>query len=1190
MSSDMKCPRCQAENREGAQFCRECGARLATKCPNCGAAIEPGSKFCDACGTALITAPTPHRFGSPDAYTPPHLAERILSSKGALEGERKQVTVMFADIKSSMELLADRDPEDARRLLDPVLERMIDAVHRYEGTVNQVMGDGIMALFGAPIAHEDHAVRACYAALRMQESIRRYSEESRRAHGVPLFVRIGLNSGEVVVRSIGSDLHMDYTAVGQTTHLAARMEQMAVPGSILLTQAALQLAEGFIDVRPLGPAQVKGLQEPLELYELTGARAVRSRLHAAAARGLTKFVGRDAELAQLHRALEEAASGHGQVVAVFGEPGVGKSRLVWEVTHSHRVQGWLVLESYSVSYGKATPWLPAIALIRSYCRINDGDDPREIKEKLTGKILTLDRALEPALLPLKALLDVAAGDAQWTILDPRQRRKRTLEALKQILFRESQIQPLLLVFEDLHWIDSETQALLDSLVESLPASRMVLLVNYRPEYQHGWGGKTYYTQIRLTSLAPESAEDLLQALLGRDPSLSSLRSLLINRTEGNPFFLEETVRALVESGVLVGELGAYGVGKPAAAIHVPPTVQTVLAARIDRLPPEDKSLLQTAAVLGKDVPFRPFAAIADVPEPDLQRALGRLQAGEFLYEIRLFPDSEYTFKHALTHEVAYGSLLQDRRRELHRRAGEALERLYADRAEEVYSVLARHFAEGGELERGLRYSILAAEKAAELYAHEEAVRHFERGKSLAEQLSLSDRVSEIDEAIGDVELRHGQLHQAVAAFERTLAQTGDRLKQAELKFKISRAYSLAGDPRGLPIVQAALEELDPERQRKELVHAQALLARYHHYAGQHRRALEVLERAYALAEPLDDADLLTTVLSHLAGACQHLARYEDSMLWARRTVDLGERKNFPFAVCLGYEFMAENFANVGRWDDAIAFSDREYRLAAQVGALNRMAWATHAQAVALIGKGELRAALDVVRTTATLAQQSGEKRLGLWCDSRLALILTDLGDDAEAHKAALHGVKAADDQGDRVLRVFSRQALAYLHLQRERWHEAVGVFAEITEIIGPSDNRLMPLYTRPFEAETLLGLGRLDDAAATASDAVEMARETGYTYPLGRALSVQGRVLEAMSQKDEAAQALDEAVDTLSGIRSQLDLGRALFHRSRLRLATGDPSGGEQDLAEALRLFAAVDARPDLERAERVLAEGRVRS
>jgi class 3 adenylate cyclase len=614
--------------------------------------------------------PTP-RFTAPDAYTPKHLAEKILTSKAALEGERKQVTVLFADLKGSMELLADRDPEEARKLLDPVLERMMEAVHRYEGTVNQVMGDGIMALFGVPLAHEDHAVRACYAALDMQAAIRRDAEQVRRRHGVVIQVRVGLNSGEVVVRAIGSDLRMDYTAVGQTTHLAARMEQLAKPDTTLLTADTLRLAEGYVEVKPLGAMPVKGLPAPVEAYELVGAGPRRSRLSAAAARGLTRFVGRDGELEQIREALGHAASGHGQVVALVGEPGVGKSRLVWEITHSHRVHGWLSLEAGAVSYGKATPYLPVVNLLKGYLQIGDRDEPRAIREKVTGKLLTLDRALEPALPAFLALLDVPVEDRQWEVLDPSQRRQRTLDAVRRLLLRESQVQPLLVVGEDLHWIDAETQATLDRLVESVPTARILLLINYRPEYRHHWGGKTYYRQLRLDPLAPENATALLEILLGGDDGLEPLKRPLLVRTEGNPFFLEESVRSLVDDGVLAGERGGYRLVKAPEAVHMPATVQAILAARIDRLPPENKALLQTAAVVGTDVPMAVLAGVAGEPADVLADGLARLQAAEFLYETRLFPDVEYTFKHALTHEVAYGSILQDRRHGLHARAVEA---------------------------------------------------------------------------------------------------------------------------------------------------------------------------------------------------------------------------------------------------------------------------------------------------------------------------------------------------------------------------------------------------------------------------------------------------------------------------------------------------------------------------------------
>ena len=653
------------------------------------------------------TAPPPARASEPIrvplASTPAHLAEKILTSRSALEGERKQVTVLFADLKGSMELLAERDPEEARQLLDPVLERMIEAVHRYEGTVNQVMGDGIMALFGAPIAHEDHAVRACYAALRMQETVTRYGDEMQRSHGVPVQIRVGLNSGAVVVRAIDSSLHMDYTAVGQTTHLAARLEQMAKPGSVLTTGETLRLAEGFVQVKALGPVAVKGLADPVEVFELVGAGSTRTRMQAFAARGLTRFVGRQAEFEALRQALERAGTSHGQVVAVIGEPGVGKTRLVYEFTRSHHTHDWLVLESSSVSYGKATAYLPVRDLLKAYFQIDDRDDGRKIREKLTGKLLTLDAALGPTLPAFLTLLDVPVEDRHWQALDPAQRRQRTLEAIKGLLLRESQVQPLLLVFENLHWIDAETQAVLDSLIDSLPTARLLLLVNYRPEYQHGWGNKTYYTQLRLDPLPTASAEELLQALLGDDPSLVPLKRLLIERTEGNPFFLEESVRALVETGVLVGERGAYRLAKPLDSLQVPATVHAVLAARIDRLPPEEKRLLQTAAVIGTEVPFALLQAIVELSEEELRRGLGHLQAAEFLYETSLFPELEYTFKHALTHEVAYGSLLLERRRALHARIVAASERLYADRLTEQAERLAQHAFRGEVWDKAVAY-------------------------------------------------------------------------------------------------------------------------------------------------------------------------------------------------------------------------------------------------------------------------------------------------------------------------------------------------------------------------------------------------------------------------------------------------------------------------------------------------------
>jgi class 3 adenylate cyclase/tetratricopeptide (TPR) repeat protein len=860
----MHCPRCGFANPEGMNFCGHCGTGLNSGCPHCGFESPPGFAFCGKCGASLTGQPPASTHSSlapqpqtPFTYTPHHLAEKILTSRRTLEGERKQVTVLFADLKGSMELLAERDPEEARQLLDPVLERLMAAVHRFEGTVNQVLGDGIMALFGAPIAHEDHALRACYAALAMQEAIHRYSAQVRRAHGIEVQIRVGLNSGEVVVRAIGNDLHMDYSAIGQTTHLAARMEQLATPGSIRMTAATLRLVEGLVRVTALGPVPVRGLAEPVEMFELVGASGIRRRLQAAVARGLTRFVGRETEIETLRQAFARAGADHGQVVAVVGEAGVGKSRLAYEFVHSHHTQGWLVLESASVSYGKATPYFPVIDLLKRYAHVEDGDEPRAIRAKVTGQVLTLDETLQETLPALLALLDVLPEDSPFQQLEPPQRRQRTLEALKRVLLRESQVQPLLLVFEDLHWIDAETQVLLDILVESLPTTRVLLLVNYRPEYQHGWGSKTYYTQLRIDPLPPASVAEVLQVLLGDDPGLAPLKPLLIARTEGNPFFLEESVRTLVETVVLVGAPGAYRLAQALPTIQVPATVQAVLAARIDRLPPEEKWLLQTAAAIGTDVPFPLLQAIAELSETTLYSSLAHMQTAEFLNETSLFPECVYTFKHALTHEVAYGSLLQERRRLLHARIVAALEQRHADRLAEQVEHLALHAFRGAVWDKAVTYCRQAGARAADRAAFHAAVTCFEQALE-----ALGNLPNNPDTRGLAIDLR---LSLAGGAL-RPLGESGKSLAL------LREAETLA----------RALDD------RARLARALSRLAVVLRIRADHAGAMAAGQQALAIATELGDLALQVEAFYRLAPAYYAIGDFERAAELWRRTVEMLE--------------------------------------------------------------------------------------------------------------------------------------------------------------------------------------------------------------------------------------------------------------------------------------------------------------
>ena len=706
-----------------------------------------------ATDSASPAAPLPAESQPPSTYTPQHLAERIraeqaaMESRGAADGERKTITALFADLKGSTALIEGLDPEDARAIIDPALQVMMDAVHRYDGYVAQALGDGIFALFGAPIAHEDHPQRALYAALRMQEAMREYSDQVRLKHGIPLQMRVGINTGEVVVRSIRKDdLHTDYVPVGHSTNLAARMEQMANPGSIVISEYTRKLTEGYFDLKALGAAEIKGVDEPLNVYEVLGAGPLRTRLQVSARRGLSRFVGRHSELDQMQQALEQAKAGHGQIVGVMGEPGLGKSRLFHEFKLTSQ-SGCLVLEAFAVSHGQASPYLPLTELLKAYFQIQPTDDERTRRQKIIGQVLELDRSLEGMLPYLFALLGIEEGPSSLQQMDAQIRRTRTFDALKQLFLRESLNQPVLLICEDLHWIDTETQGFLDSLTESVASANVILLTNYRPEYRHDWGTKTYYTQLHLAPLGTEDAEELMSFLLGADNSLHALKSLILERTEGTPLFMEDVVQTLAEDGALSGERGQYRLETPPTGLHISPTVHGVLAARIDRLTAEEKELLQQLSVIGRQFPVSLVKAVVSQTEDELHQILASLQAKEFLYEQPAFPESEYLFKHALTQDVAYGTVLQEQRKTLHERTGQAMEVLYRTSVGDHYSELARHYSRSGNAEKAVEYLGLAGHQAVQRSANDEAIGHFTTAIELLQTLPDSPSRSQHELAL-----------------------------------------------------------------------------------------------------------------------------------------------------------------------------------------------------------------------------------------------------------------------------------------------------------------------------------------------------------------------------------------------------------------------------------------------------------
>ena len=844
-------------------------------------------------------------------------------SRAALEGERKQLTVLFADLKGSMELVADRDPEEARTILDPVLELLMEAVHRYEGTVNQVMGDGIMALFGAPIAHEDHAVRACRAALRMQATVHEHADAMARARpGASVQIRIGLNSGEVVVRAIGSDLRMDYTAVGQTTHLGARMEQLARPGTILITGETARLAEGHIQVTPVGPVSVRGLPAAVEVYQLIDVTATPPRLHAAAARGLSRFVGRESEIEQLQRALARAGSGHGQIVAVVGEPGVGKSRLIHEFIHSARLDEWKVLEGQAVSYGRATSYMPIVHLLRGRFAISERDGPREIREKITGHVTALDPALEAILPMLFALLDVPVDDPRWQQLDPAERRHRTLEALEQLVLRESQAQPLVLLFEDLHWVDRETQAFLDRIARRLPATRILLLVSYRPEYAHDWGGKSYYTQMGVGLFTPEGVHALLVDLLGSDRSLDPVKQVLTEKTGGNPLFIEESARTLVETGAVIGERRAYRLVRPLESIQVPATVQAILAARIDRLAPEDKHVLQAASVVGTTVPYPLLEAASDESAETLRPRLRRLQVAEFLYESGVALDRAYAFKHTLTHDVAYASLLHERRRTLHARIVDAIEALGAERSAAQLDRLVHHSLRAEQWEKAFAYCREAATRAFARSAHAEALNRVTQALEALERLGpIPERrtweLELVTQRAAALRALHGYGASAVAeVYEKArelYREAGDTPERFSMEWQQMQFFLVRADLDAAAALAASLVEYAERRQERVLlVDAQLAMGMAQFHRGEFTIAHAHLARAVALSRPEEDRPQLVThgqdpsvfALSYLAYTLWFLGRPDEASARAEAALEIARRKAHAFSYVSALTFVA----------------------------------------------------------------------------------------------------------------------------------------------------------------------------------------------------------------------------------------------------------------------------------------------
>jgi class 3 adenylate cyclase len=1154
VSSAEICGSCGHANPPQSRFCGGCGAQLVAEvsCAACGATNPADQRFCNRCGSALeaeaevtATAPAPaaqapappaERAETPTApapaaqaparpaelpATPEHLAAKIRAGRSTLEGERKQVTVLFADVVGSMELSEQTDTELWRGVMERFFSTLCEGIHRFEGTVDKFTGDGAMALFGAPIAHEDHARRACYAALHLQQQLGEWAAELRRDEGLNVSVRMGLNSGEVVVGAIGEDLGMDYTAVGHTVGLAQRMESLAEAGKVYLTADTAALVEGYLALDPLGEFRVKGVSHPLAVYELTGPGSARGRLDVSLARGLSRFVGRDDEMEVLEEALERALHGEASVVGIVGEAGVGKSRLCHEFVQRCRGRGIAVYHATGQAHTSSVPLLPVLQLMRAYFDIVDQDSDQTARERIAGKLLLLDPAFADDLPLIFDFLAVPDPERPAARMDPEARQRQLLDLTKRLIRAQSDREPGVTLFEDLHWIDPASEAFVANHVEAVSGTRSFTIVNFRPEYEAPWMSAGHYRSLALAPLGAKETEQMLGGLLGSHPSLSELPAMIRERTGGNPFFMEEVVQSLVERGNLEGTPGVFELVRPVEQTEVPATVHAVLAARIDRLPEREKAVLQSAAVIGKEFAEPVLARVAELEASELETVLRVLVEGEFLYEQELYPETVYAFKHPLTMEVAYGSQLAVRRASSHAKVATAIAEHEPERLNERAALIADHWEAAGETLEAARWH---ARAAAWTGTHQpvQSREHWQRVRELADSLrdspeadalALTSRVFILQFA-WRLGMGHDEAEEIFRQAERLASRTGDIHTRAIL---LSVYGGIRGTSDGEPLEFAELARqaiaLAEEAEDPSLYLTVALSAYALFVVGENEEGVRVLDRAIELA----DGD---------------------------PSVGAGVAVGCPLAYC--YAFKGGIVAGMGRLDEARELIERGAKLAREQDDIETLGWSYMWRVWAGYNAGESEGLIAYAQQALEIAERMGDSFSRTWSWYWLGYAQKERGEFERAVES----------------------------LERSR-----AMSKERRTAVEAEPYRLATV------AEAYAGLGDTERARKLARESVELARaggqKVGELLGILAVARVTMQVLGAGARPEvepELARGL-ELVET-TGAKSYEALLRV--ERGRLASLAGDEEAGQRELREAHRLFTEIGAAA---RAESVAAE-----
>ena len=1133
----MRCRACDLENAQDASFCRSCGKPLALLCDHCGRAVRSDSRFCDGCGQPVH--PTTGTQPTPASRTPPHLARRILRDRAALEGERRTVTVLYIDAVGSVSTGGKLDHEDLHQIVRNCTQRMVDAVHRFEGSVVQFRGDGIMALFGAPIAHEDTARRALSAALAMRASLHAYQEELQREGRAGFEYRIGINTGLVIVGRIGDDLSMDYTAIGDTVALASRMEQWAPPGRIYLTEQTHRPASSYFEFADLGMLEVKGKGEAVHAFEVLSENPSRTRLDAAADRGLTPYVGRQHELSVLRGHFEEARAGRGQVVFISGEAGIGKSRLLLEFKATLAEEDLTWVTGQCISYGRNMPYLPIVGLLRQALGIEESDDEQTIIARIDERAARWDDVTRASAPFVKYLLNIDPGDPQVARMDPMERRPAILDALRALVIRGSNQRQVVIVFEDLHWVDEMSEEAIGALADVTASARVLMILTYRPGYAHSLGDRTFYNRLALQRLPAVESEAVLDRVLdGACPD--AIRQVVTSKAEGNPFFIEEVTKSLIETGAVRRVNGSLTLARPIEDIYVPESIQEVVLTRIDRLQAEAREALQLASVIGREFTVRLLDRISEA-NVRLEGVLSELRGLELIYEKSYIPELSYMFKHALTHDVAYSTLLEARRRALHRIVAAATEELYPDRLAEYYETLAYHYERAEDWQHAHDYLMKAGAKAAGAYANQDAIAFFTRAYDAAERMGPDARSG---------------------AYEAVFNRGGVKNTIGDLTYA-AEDYLLA----------ASIAESIPDANRQSKAVAEAGFAQG--FAHEFEQGEDTLRRALALAEQADDQEIATTAHMYLGALFIWTGRLNEG----EAELAIVEARRASLASAVPRAFHALFATSLQGWKSgyqtAIDSYQRALPLYEAAGDVFTHACAMWANALALGPAGQYERAIEDLQEVIRFCERAGEPLFPMRSINSIGWVYGELENHERALSQNLRGIEAAlaipllDPEVEMNARLNAADNLLALERSADA-QEQLTLVERVVRNPQPPERWMLWRYSQHYfhtQGELSLAEGDFERALGLADECIALATATGVLKNIVKGRRLRGQALMARAEFDAAASDLTAALDLALEIGNPGQIWKTQAAVGDLHSRSNRPAEARESYAAALAVL-----------------------